>query len=395
MLQDQLLRHDLLLQSRIVKPGEQSAIHQKPGLGAVTQNIQPRILRHHGDAGEVDVGGDVFQAHIGQRIGVRAVLAVAHDRAHVALRVVVLALGEAIVQEKSRAARKPVSQGADEGLGLGVDFCEVVVGARHVDRRAQVGGAVGPGQTGGGRAFRQASIFHQACFFKAAVEAGGRARGCRCCGCVSVHKCHAALKPDAVSARQQFHRHGVQHFVAHHYALHLLGEFIDPTHGIAIGPQPLLLARAQGARDIDDGVTHQRHVQAHQLIQNLQRQRATARAKLPHFGRLGGLQGLRHLGRQRLAEQRGHLGRGGEITALRDFPTTAIARATVAAIALTLVICVCICINVKVASCIGRQNAKLGAAVGVITQTGRVQGERHERVKTDPAVLHQNSPAQH
>ena len=146
MLQDEFLRVDALFQIGLRQQVEQAAVHQKPRLRAVAQHLQPRVLPGQRDAGEVDVGGDVFEAHVRQRIGVCQVRAVAHHGAHVALRVVVLTLGEAVVDEEGRALHQVDGQGADEGLGLGVDFGQVVVRAFNLQRRAQVGDAVLPAE---------------------------------------------------------------------------------------------------------------------------------------------------------------------------------------------------------------------------------------------------------
>ena len=93
-------------------------------------------------------------------------------------------------------------------------------------------------------------------------------------------------------------------------------------------------------------------------MQNLQCQRARAGAKLPHFLCLRHLQGLRHLLRQRPAKQRCHLGRGDKVAACH-------ARAVLHGVG---------------------QGAKFGAAVGVVTQAGRVQRLVHEDIETNPAA---------
>ena len=80
-----------------------------------------------------------------------------------------------------------------------------------------------------------------------------------------------------------------------------------------MGGQPFALALAQGAGEIDNGVA--RRPASPSVSQHLLRQRAGAGAELPDFGRARGLQRLRHLPRQRLAETRRQLGRGDEIAA--------------------------------------------------------------------------------
>ena len=197
-----------------------------------------------------------------------------------------------------------------------MDLGQVILRAFDVDGRAQVGGAVGPGKT--------AVLSYR----------------------------HAALMPHtallAAVARQQLHGHGVQYLVAHHHAAEFFGQGIHPAQLVGMRHQFGLLARAQAARQIDDGVAL--HLIA-QRIQQLQRQRAGARAKLPDLVGAGVRQGFAHLYGQRLAEQRGHLGRGH-----------------------------------KVAAGLGH-GAELGGIVGVVAQAGRVQGQGHEAVKTQPSAL--------
>ncbi len=280
MLVDQLLHHGVVAHTGLLRQIHQPTVEQKPALAGVAQHLHARVLRGQGHAGEIDVGGEVFQPHIGQRLGVAAVGAVAHQRAHVALRVVVLGLGEAVVQKKRRATLQTVGQGFDEGLGLRVDFGQVVVFAIDVNRRAQRGGAVGPHQLARSVA------------------------------------CHAAFQPIAVHPRQQLHRHGVQHLVAQHHAAHALGQGVGPMHHVGVGGQGGALALAQAAREVNDGVAPGRLALGGQRVQHLQGQRAAARAKLPHLVGAGGAQGLGQLPRQRLAKQGRELGRGHKVAAL-------------------------------------------------------------------------------
>jgi hypothetical protein len=67
--------------------------------------------------------------------------------------------------------------------------------------------------------------------------------------------------------------------------------------------QALLLARAQGAGHVHDGVAARRLAAPRQLAQHLLGQRARAGAELPDLVRAGVPQGLGHRVRQRLAEQ--------------------------------------------------------------------------------------------
>ena len=273
--------------------------------------IRQVVLCGKCNAGEIDVGSDVLGTHCDERIAVRLVRLVAHHRAHMALGVVVLTLGKTVVQQKHSAPAQAVGQGADEGFGLGVDFGQVVVRAFNVHRRAQVGGPVGPGEL--------VTVPH-----------------------------HAPLMPNPFQPHQQLHRHGVQHLVTHHHAVKTIRQCIDPTHPVAVCGQRQLLARAQAARHIDDGVALDLVAQS---AKQLGRQRTGARAKLPDFVCAGGGEGVRHLHGQRLAEQRRHLGCGHKVAAGRG------------------------------------EGPELGGIVGVVAQAGCVQRQRHEAVKTNPAAV--------
>jgi tRNA nucleotidyltransferase (CCA-adding enzyme) len=136
-------------QRRPLAAGRQAAVQQEARLRGVAQHVQAGVLRGQRDAGEVDVGGDVLGAHIGQRVAVGAVGAVAHQRAAVALRVVVLGFGEAVVDEEAPApccstpARVRMKASACGWISVVVPGTK---GASPNTRRAQRGRAVGPGQ---------------------------------------------------------------------------------------------------------------------------------------------------------------------------------------------------------------------------------------------------------
>ena len=248
------------------------------GLTGVTQDRQAGVLRGQGDAGEVDVRGDVFQADFVQRVDVGLVQMVAHQRAHVPLRVVVLGFGKSIVQQEGGAAApglQALGQAGDKGLGLRVDFGQIVVLARDLQRRAQVGGAVRPGQI-----FRFSD--------------------------------HAALVPDTTLAHQQPYRHRIQHLVAHHHPLQGLRPGIQPTDLVSMRGQGLRLACAQTAREIDDGVATHRVAQG---VEQLQGERTGAGTEFEHLVSASLRQRLPHLHRQGLAKKRRQTGRGHKVAA--------------------------------------------------------------------------------
>ena len=189
----------------------------------------------------------------------------------------------------------------------------VIVLAIHLQRRAQVRGAVGPDQL---------AVFHG----------------------------NTALEPLAVDARNDLHGHGIQHLIANDHALHVLGQRTGPDHLGGMGCQALLLARAQRAGQIDDGVALHFHALALQLVQYLQRQRARACTKLPDLTRAGALHGFGHLRRYQLAEYGRDLRR-----------------------------------RHKVAAGIG-QRTEFGSVVRVVAQPRRIQRQRHETVKANPSA---------
>ncbi len=119
-----------------------------------------------------------------------------------------------------------------------------------------------------------------------------------------------------------------------------------------------MLALAQAARQIDDGVA----LKLRQGLQQLLGQRPRTGAELPQLIGAGRFQRLCQLAGQGLAKPRRQLGCGDKITA-----------ATLDA---------------------GRHQAKFARIVGVITPARRVQGHFHETVKAHPAAGGGNGLAQ-
>ena len=102
MLVHQFLHQRALCQTGLVHALQQPTIQQKPPLARVAQHLQPGVLSGQRNAGEVNVRGDVFAAHLGQRVTICQMVLVAHHCAHVALRVVILVFGKAVIQQKNR-----------------------------------------------------------------------------------------------------------------------------------------------------------------------------------------------------------------------------------------------------------------------------------------------------
>ena len=133
--------------------------------------------------------------------------AVAHHGAHAALRVVILMFRKAVIEQKHRARFQPIRQRADEAFGLGMNFGDVIVAACHLQRRAQVGRAVGIGEA----------------------------------PCVQRH---TALVPNTAQACQQLYRHRIEHFVAQHHAAHVRRQLGRPMHLADVRREPRALAFA-------------------------------------------------------------------------------------------------------------------------------------------------------
>ena len=168
--------------------------------------------------------------------------AMAHQRAAGALRVVVLGLGKAVVDEEDRAAREAVGERGDERLRLRVQLGRAAGGKRR--RRAAV--APSSADRPGERA--------------AVARARRRARARR-----------------AVEV-EQLDRHRVEHLVADDDAAHRLGQRVEPAHAVAERARRLALALAQRRRQLDDRVAA--HAIAERAEQ-LGRERAAAGAELP------------------------------------------------------------------------------------------------------------------
>ena len=219
--------------------------------------------------------GNVLLADIGERIGIGSMRAMAHQRAGIALRVVVLGSGKAVVDEECGAALEAIGQRRDEGFGLRMDLGDGAGREHCVVRRTQVRRAVIPG------------------------EGVGRLDD-------------AALEPALPVEMQQLYRHRVEHFVADHDALHRVGQCIEPMDFARVRMQRLALAFAQAAREIDDAVAADPLAER---VEQLKRERARAGAEFPQLGAAACVESLRHLARERAAEQGGQFGCGDEVAA--------------------------------------------------------------------------------
>jgi len=81
-----------------------AAVDQELRLAGEAGELQPGFGSGARDGAEIDVAGDVLQPRMQERIVVRPVAVVAHQRARVALRVIVLARRKAVIDQQHHAA---------------------------------------------------------------------------------------------------------------------------------------------------------------------------------------------------------------------------------------------------------------------------------------------------
>ena len=118
-------------------------------LAGVAQYFQAYFLRGQCHAGEINMGGDVFQANTLQRVAVTAVRLVTHECAHMALRMVVLGFWKTIVDQEHCAHAQTLTHAANKRLSLRMNFGQVIVLALDLDRWTLVCNAVLPSKTAG------------------------------------------------------------------------------------------------------------------------------------------------------------------------------------------------------------------------------------------------------
>src|SRR4029453_12356319 len=99
--------------------------NQEVGLGGIAEQLQPGIGRGPSDGREIDGAGDILQARQEERIVVGAVTEVAHQRALAALRMVVLALAEPVIDEEQSAAFQDARQRFNQSRTDASDLAQI------------------------------------------------------------------------------------------------------------------------------------------------------------------------------------------------------------------------------------------------------------------------------
>src|SRR6266568_4903696 len=105
-----------------------AAIDEELRLAGVAGDFQPALARGPGNGAEIDVAGDVLQAREEKRIGVRVVAVMAHERPILALRMVVLLLRKAVIDEKRHALFEHLRERAYEALRGLLDLGAITLG---------------------------------------------------------------------------------------------------------------------------------------------------------------------------------------------------------------------------------------------------------------------------
>ena len=191
-----------------------AAVHQELRLRRVAEHLEAARARGARKRAEIDMRGDVLLARPLERIAVRAVACMAHQRAHRALRVVVLVARETVVDDEDHAFGELRGEAAHPGLPRETELALVgrrdFDGLRFLEHRAARRSLVP-------RKILGNSSFHDS----------------------------AAAPPHCV------HGHGVEHLVRDHHAAKGLGQPVEEPH---LAAEPCRLAAAQRAARLENQV---------------------------------------------------------------------------------------------------------------------------------------------
>ena len=175
---------------------------------------------------------------------------VAHQRALAALRVVVLPLRKAVVDDQQRATRHAPADILDQRFGGRIDFADKVAGHREPLRR--------------GRAQR----------FVEERPVLPRQRDAAS---------HAAFQPLSVAPDDQMRGYGVEHLVHHDGAVDRGGQRVEPFDTRRVVWRDA--RNAQVGADLEDRVAGRQRIELRERIQHVGGERATARAEFDDLAR--------------------------------------------------------------------------------------------------------------
>ncbi len=129
---------------------QNSTADEERRLRGVPRNLESAAFARCGHRGEIDVRGDVGETRPCERVVVRTMTVMTHQRSPAALRMVILGGRKSVVDEQRRTRHQPSCNILDERLGPQVDLARVVVDGREACRRERsqraVGRTLGPGE---------------------------------------------------------------------------------------------------------------------------------------------------------------------------------------------------------------------------------------------------------
>src|SRR5467141_3668084 len=108
-----------------------AAIDEELRLRGVTEDLEPGVARGVREGAEVDMGAHVLLAGMQERVAVRLVAVMAHQRAHRALRVVILMPRKAVVDDEDSAFGQLLAKRTHPGARRESDLA--LIGGRHLD----------------------------------------------------------------------------------------------------------------------------------------------------------------------------------------------------------------------------------------------------------------------
>src|SRR6185437_1380294 len=235
--------------------------------------------------GEVDVRGDVLQPGKEERVAVEAMPIMAAQRPRRALRMVVLALREAVVDEERDARLEELAHRAHQALRGEAEFGEVVVVAGREHR---------------GGAAAQLALAEP-------LVLPGEAR---------IGEDHAALEELALVTAHERERHHVEHLVRDDEAAKLHRERIEPGESPEVLRMALaeerVLALAQVRAHLEQEVVLRRRAEGLELLEEVGGEYAGSGSDLQDVA-AHRLEHLARLQREAAREHGRDFGRGDEI----------------------------------------------------------------------------------
>ncbi len=248
--------------------------------------VESRALARFGDRREIDVGREVGESRPEERIVVRMVTVVAHQRPLIALRMVVLGRGKTVVDHQHRAVRDPPSHILDQRFRRQVDLAQVVALRR---------------KTGGGEGSEP--------WLRGPLRPRERI--------ARVIPRNPALEPCVLTTRDEMHGQRIQHLVREHRTIDGRRRRVEPgdtcSVGRCIARDRRALPLAQVRRRFDNRVARGKGVARRKRTKEVRREAPTSPAQLDDLaaGRDG--EDLGDLAPERKSVQRRHLRRRDEV----------------------------------------------------------------------------------